>query len=719
VLILLFFGFLMTLSSGAMGASAIINTGKKWGKSAVNLAGKTTKSNIGRATRDVLMSEKAGKLTDSMVKSERKGLGGWAERGIGLQLGKARLGAAAQVSAFMNDKTLQGFIAQDNIDAAVAYAKRYDPLNPNNDIKQIAAAAAIGDQKKDIGLVTARKADPMFTRNAIDKASNAGLREFVKKIVGDAPSEADDDTVVKSYLYNDDLIKKEETNLGSILQEFLAIAKMSDDELKKPERKAEQRLIERLEERLGSDWRNKLRKAGNIKNIIGMRDSEVADTTKGVFGAVTGEWSLRKVVKGLDLDGTAKLSSESYKDAWIQNLYARMKNVSHFDKLNEVLAPDDYTGIKEGVGRIGSERLMDQNWTLAQSMVSGVKEYLFDGLTYQRDWTEPLRNKNGGLVKDKKTGNLIMIQHKTGERIENLQALRSYRGFISSGGGTTMTPGPGPAPTPGGPAPTLRRTPRPGGSTTSPLPAGTIPFGSNIPGSQGENVAARETDRIQKDIERRDKEARRADKERAEQKTATAAAEAMAASSPYKVGERVTVQGGKTGIVDRIPASGFVEVKYDDGTKSAWPIRNVSGTTKNPNSPPPAPAAGGGGTTLSSIPQGAPPVWFINNLPSVPLQDLGKGPQIGYAGGKILKHEGGAGENLEAHPIPGGMTYRTMIPPGMAGTPKKIEVDSGGKWMPLNNGQPAIFDKKSLVRIDGTEYRVSKDYTLIKSQPKT
>ncbi|PIZ77272.1 MAG: hypothetical protein COY04_00335, partial [Parcubacteria group bacterium CG_4_10_14_0_2_um_filter_7_35_8] len=267
VLIFLFLGFITSLSSGAIGATAIISTAKGLGNSATKFAGASARKGIERAKRQTVMTEGVGKLTDNLLKSEKKGFAGWAERGLGLQLSKARLNASNQVNSFMNDKTLKGFLAQDDITAALTYAKQFNPLNPDNDIRQIAVAAAIGEEKKDIGLVTARKfkSDPNFIKNAINKASNAGLRDIVKKIVGDAPSAADDDTVIKSYLPTEDTIQDEKNNLGNIQQEFLAIAK------KKNLGKDDNALIKRLKVRLGDNWRNRLTTAGNIDNIINNR----------------------------------------------------------------------------------------------------------------------------------------------------------------------------------------------------------------------------------------------------------------------------------------------------------------------------------------------------------------------------------------------------------------------------------------------------------------
>ncbi|MBU4466568.1 hypothetical protein KKF47_00680 [Patescibacteria group bacterium] len=351
VLIFLFLGFLTSLSSGAIGATAIIATAKGLGKSAVGSWKKGTgaigqaKKGTQRIGREVLSSETIGGkggLIDQMAGSKS-----WVGRQLALKAKELKAGIPSGIDDLMKDKTLTSMVKNDDLTGAMLWAN--DPLHiANRDQRMVAVLAKISEEKGDVGLFKTRQADPSFER----KAKQAAVRlspDHLRRIVSDNPSSAMDDIVWKHFLTKPG---EEKGKLAKIQGRLNTLAEKDRTKLNE----SDKWLDNDLSRKFGTDWRTSLGFGRTTKDII-----RAGETDNG-YQALGQLWSLEKTVRGLDMDAVTKLSPETMNNPVIQDIFARDKNVNHLAKIDEKFGPEVSSKFTyDAIERIGAENLAIDN----------------------------------------------------------------------------------------------------------------------------------------------------------------------------------------------------------------------------------------------------------------------------------------------------------------------------------------------------------------------
>jgi hypothetical protein len=432
ILVLLLFGFLMSLSSGAMGATAIISTGKKWGSS-------TMKKGYGRAERAVMGSKFVGDRLETMAESKGKGLGGWMQRRVALEGKNIRARSLQQADA-VKDPKIKSIIDTKDSTALAAYLK--DPtIDPINKIKLLADA---GENWDEDDMTKVRDIPDSKLEKWVNVASNRGMLPHVKKMVKDKPAFSRLRGVSDAFI-TDPTKEKNAADLKKIQGDFIEMQKRIKDGKATDYDKA---VVGEIREALdGVDLANL-----DFSDI----DKITKDHNSDAYYALAGQLNMERITGRLGKDSIAKLSPASLDSAVIQRI------------AQENWTPEKFNVIAD---TYGSER--------ADKFISGGRE----GIN-----TYNLMEKNRRWVRSRYYGNYTYLQDnfdaylKGGTtpkgKIDTLEKYQDYEKYVDgglsavapgwmSGGGTPPSSGiaipPSPAP---------RKTPPPGGKFSGPPSGG-------------------------------------------------------------------------------------------------------------------------------------------------------------------------------------------------------------------------------------------------------
>ena len=433
VLVFLFIGFLSSLSSGAVGATAIIATAKGWGKSAVGSWKKGTgaigqaKKGAQRVGRDIISGETIGGkggLIDQMAGSKS-----WVSRQLALKGKELKAGIPSGIDDLMKDITLANMVKKDDLAGAMLWAN--NPLYiANRDQRMVAALAKISEEKGDVGLFKTRQINQDFERKAKQAAAKLSP-DHLRRIVSDNPSSAMDDIVWKQFLTDPKAEKDKLAKIRGRLSDLAGkdIAKFNDSDT---------RLNDDLSDKFGVDWRTNLNLGRTTEDIIN------AGETDNGYQALGRLWSLEKTVRGLDMDAVTKLSPESINNPVVQDIFARDKNVNHLAKIDEKYGSEISSKFTyDALERIGADELAASNPQMLRAAFL-VNQQAFTPLTntYTKKPFKNLKEVNDFIAKRRPPGGTVGGPGPVGAPAAG--------GPVSPGGIPYVTRAPGKTPPSGG-----------------------------------------------------------------------------------------------------------------------------------------------------------------------------------------------------------------------------------------------------------------------------
>ncbi len=462
VLAFLAFGFMATLASGAIGAGAVISTGKSWAKTTGStikgFAGKTTKAGVVRAGREIMSSQGMGDFLEraATVQIGKKGLSKvagaiptWVIRSMASQGKKARAGISGQIDTMMENKDLKNLVDNDDYEGVSQWAS-LPTLDFDNDIKKMAAVTMLSEKKGGVGLYRAQKSDPLLVKSALALAAKSS-RSHLRRMVSDDPVLARKEMVWKSILDNP---MEQKESLDNIKTELLALARKSVSDLTDAEKSMDEDLKKKF-----TDWRKELDFTRDMEMIITAGEKDAG------YQVLASEWSFRKTIQGLDLDATGKLSPEALNDPLVQEMFARMKSVAHFVKIDEKFGSNQGSKFRKGITRVGAETLRIENPQILRAPFASINAHLFDpqapkGGTSFKDLSEINSFIEGQPGVKTSAGAGILLPPKQSAKRPTPPG--GMLGSIIPPGSTPSSPPPPPPKTPSGPTP-----PSGGGSPTS------------------------------------------------------------------------------------------------------------------------------------------------------------------------------------------------------------------------------------------------------------
>ncbi|MDP3093851.1 MAG: hypothetical protein Q8N16_03740 [bacterium] len=346
---LLAFGFFGSLSSGAIGASAIMSTAKRFGPSAARgvqgLAMKGIKKGtakgkevIGRGTerlkREILSTKTATSIIEGAEKADfgkslpGKGLTWLAKRGA-LEAKKQKADVPTQIDKIMEDKTLNQLVDQEDYTGAKLLVNQGRFLPLERDLWAAGATALISKKKGEAGLFKPGDAALEELRKKGLTAQAKYSRRHLRETTSDVIQLSREKVVWDTFL--DPSKKEHKDEMDSVLKEFRelstkAVANQTDDE---------KATVAYLDKEF-SGWRTT--RLADLSQTI---DQVItAGKTDPLYQAIAQTWSLDRTVKGLDQEAIRQLSGESADDPLILSKIARFRGSSHIKAFYEKFGPE-------------------------------------------------------------------------------------------------------------------------------------------------------------------------------------------------------------------------------------------------------------------------------------------------------------------------------------------------------------------------------------------
>ncbi len=384
VLVLLLFGFLMSLSSGAMGATAIISTGKKWGSSAANFAGRVAKGDTAaqrkisekagdfakgamrRAGREVLL---AGTTTDILKRAGefKSGVPGhetifdrattWAVRRAALVGKVAQAKTGDQVEKMKQDPTLKTLLANNDLAGMMTWATAA-PLGLEQDMRKMTVASLIAKEKKEAGIMKVESINPEFMNKAGDRMAAGGLKGLLDSMVSDSPILARRKQFWLAMMglpSTPEEKAKLEKNLESAHKDLLELANKDFGKLTV----GDTAWLEQIKKDAptlpsnNADLLNHLKSSLNTTNLGGIVDGH----NSPLFDTLMAEHAERKTARGLDDEAIRKLSSEYLDDAHSAENFVKTRSDTDAIKVLNVQGPGVFKNLIDARDRIGVMKL--------------------------------------------------------------------------------------------------------------------------------------------------------------------------------------------------------------------------------------------------------------------------------------------------------------------------------------------------------------------------
>jgi len=383
VLVFLFIGFLASLSSGAVGATAIIATAKGWGKSALTRGGKAIGKRTGQA---ILGSKAADNLMSSMVQDKTKGPVGWGIRTAGLGLMSARGKQQEEVSK-IKDSQIDAIIKDKNQDAAVAFLKD----KTKNPLRHVKLLEEISEKWGEDDMAAINKAVGFegLTDNIISMAAGRRLNDSVKKITKDKPMFAKNRKVVDAMINPASASTK--AKLDKMKIGLVAIARKLEDG----------QPLDTIEQTLTNDLATTHPNWFENTNLTSKSLDDIIKEKEDAYYAVAGQVNLEDIVRTMKPEAWSKASRDSVESPRIQQIQAMYGNARGYEAVSETFAPDVYDQFTKPLEKAGILNTVRFNKKLGRSAYNqNFAHLLKKPYAYEPDGTQTMVGGKPVLIED-------------------------------------------------------------------------------------------------------------------------------------------------------------------------------------------------------------------------------------------------------------------------------------------------------------------------------
>ena len=367
VLVFLFLGFISSLSSGAMGATAIISTAKGLGKSAVGNWKKGTgaigqaKQLRNRGGQAIIGSNSVGTISNDMAKNKNPIISA-----MGLK-GKEIRGNLQKSLESVKDGRIDAILSARDSDGANAYLS--NPLV--SELNKIKLAEGMAEKWDEEDRMKVREGVGLTTQASM--AASWGLANVARKMVKDSPSLARVKAVSdinidpknindpKKAILKDDL-ERIRTRLAGIrtkLNSGMDINNLSHFS-------AEEQAM--ADEMRGSVAAKDFFQANDFSKPI----EDIIEERGESYYAIAGELGLERTMAGMKGDSITGLSNDSLNSKRIRQLAALQWTSNKFDNVFQSRGPGVFKEFITGIDDIGTLELAKKNPKLGNAAYSGM-----------------------------------------------------------------------------------------------------------------------------------------------------------------------------------------------------------------------------------------------------------------------------------------------------------------------------------------------------------